>query len=67
MTRWLRLAALLLGSLMLMARPALAQSILRDAETEAFMADMSGDLVKAAGMQPRNVQVMVINDPEINA
>ncbi|WP_446741351.1 M48 family metalloprotease [Sphingobium yanoikuyae] len=67
MTRWLRLVALLLGSLMLMARPALAQSILRDAETEAFMADMSGDLVKAAGMQPRNVQVMVINDPEINA
>lgn len=67
MTRWLRLTALLLGSLMLMARPALAQSILRDAETEAFMADMSGDLVKAAGMQPRNVQVMVINDPEINA
>jgi len=67
MTRWLRLAAFLLASLMLMARPALAQSILRDAETEAFMADMSGDLVKAAGMQPRNVQVMVINDPEINA
>jgi predicted Zn-dependent protease len=50
-----------------LARPAAAQQILRDAETEAFMADMSGQLVKAAGMDPRNVQVMVINDPEINA
>lgn len=65
--RGLRLMVLLLASLALTARPALAQSILRDAETEAFMADMSGDLVKAAGMQPRNVQVLVINDPEINA
>ena len=53
MGRGIGLVALLLGSLMLMARPALAQSILRDAETEAFMADMSGDLVKAAGMQPQ--------------
>lgn len=65
--RCLRLMAVLIASLALMARPAIAQSILRDAETEAFMADMSGQLVKAAGMDPRNVQVLVINDPEINA
>ncbi|MDI1295053.1 MAG: M48 family metalloprotease [bacterium] len=62
-----RLVALLIAAFALMARPVLAQSILRDAETEAFMADMSGDLVKAAGMDPHNVQVLVINDPEINA
>ncbi|WP_026149779.1 M48 family metalloprotease [Sphingobium xenophagum] len=67
MVRLIRWLALLLGVFMLMARPALAQSILRDAETEAFMADMSAPLVKAAGMAPRNVQVLVINDPEINA
>lgn len=67
MVRLFRWLALLLGAFMLMARPALAQSILRDAETEAFMADMSGPLVKAAGMDPRNVQVLVINDPKINA
>lgn len=65
--RWLRMAAIAAASLALLARPAAAQQILRDAETEAFMADMSGPLVKAAGMEPRNVQVMVINDPEINA
>ncbi|WP_311268922.1 M48 family metalloprotease [Sphingobium sp. WCS2017Hpa-17] len=67
MMRLLQFFAVLLASLALMARPAMAQSILRDAETESFMADMSGQLVKAAGMEPKNVQVMVINDPEINA
>jgi predicted Zn-dependent protease len=66
-TRWLRMAAIAAASLAMLARPAAAQQILRDAETEAFMADMSGPLVKAAGMEPRNVQVLVINDPEINA
>ncbi|MDX3901712.1 MAG: M48 family metalloprotease [Sphingobium sp.] len=63
----LRLAALSLALLALFARPVLAQQILRDAETEAFMGDMSAPLVKAAGMDPRNVQVLVLNDPEINA
>ncbi|NML08563.1 M48 family metalloprotease [Sphingobium sp. AR-3-1] len=63
----LKICALAIAALACMGRPALAQQILRDAETEAFMADMSGQLVKAAGMEPKNVQVMVINDPEINA
>ena len=67
MRRWLRMAAIAAASLALLARPAAAQQILRDAETEAFMADMSAPLVGAAGMQPRNVQVFVLNDPEINA
>ncbi|MET0371531.1 MAG: M48 family metalloprotease, partial [Sphingobium sp.] len=66
-SRTLRMIALLVASLALLARPAAAQSILRDAETEAFMNDMAGPLVSAAGLDPRNVQVMVINDPEINA
>ncbi len=63
----LKLAALAATALLTFAQTASAQSILRDAETESFMSDMSGQLVKAAGMDPRNVQVMVINDPEINA
>mgnify|MGYP002010868058 FL=1 len=67
MARLLQFLALALASLALMSRPALAQQILRDTETEAFMADMSAPLVKAAGMTPKNVQVLVINDPEINA
>ncbi|WP_088182276.1 M48 family metalloprotease [Sphingobium sp. Z007] len=67
MRRSIKLSILAIAALASMACPAAAQQILRDAETEAFMADMSGPLVKAAGMDPRNVQVMVINDPEINA
>ena len=67
MRRWLRAAAIAVASLALVAKPVMAQQILRDAETEAFMADMSGPLVSAAGMEPRNVQVLVLNDPEINA
>ena len=67
MRRWLRPAAIAAASLAFMVQPAIAQQILRDAETEAFMADMSGPLVSAAGMEPRNVQVLVLNDPEINA
>lgn len=67
MRRTLKLAALAATALLTFTQAASAQSILRDAETESFMSDMSGQLVKAAGMDPRNVQVMVINDPEINA
>ena len=67
MRRWLRAAAIAVAAVALVTQPAMAQQILRDAETEAFMADMSGPLVSAAGMEPRNVQVLVLNDPEINA
>jgi predicted Zn-dependent protease len=46
---------------------AAAQSILRDAETEALLRDMSAPLVKAAGLDPRNVDIVLVNDPSINA
>ncbi|MFN3628177.1 MAG: M48 family metalloprotease, partial [Parvibaculum sp.] len=52
---------------MLAIQPAAAQSILRDAETEALLADMSRDLILAAGLLPSNVNVVVINDRSINA
>jgi len=49
------------------ATPAAAQSILRDAETEALLRDMSAPLVKAAGHDPKNVDIVLVNDPSINA
>jgi predicted Zn-dependent protease len=49
------------------ASPAFAQSILRDAESEALFADMSRDLIKAANLQPNNVRIVLIGDPSINA
>ena len=51
----------------LFARPAFAQSILRDAETEAFLDEISAPLVEAAGMVPENVDIVIIDDPSTNA
>ncbi|MEO1045741.1 MAG: M48 family metalloprotease [Pseudomonadota bacterium] len=51
----------------LMIQPVQAQSILRDAETEELLKDMSRDLIIAAGLRPGNVNVVLINDPSINA
>jgi predicted Zn-dependent protease len=62
-----RLFLFLTLSFALTAQPAMAQSILRDAETEALFAEMSRPLVEAAGMRPENVKVVLINDRTINA
>jgi len=49
------------------ARPAMAQSILRDAETEALLNDMARPLFEAAGMNAANGKVVLVNDASINA
>jgi predicted Zn-dependent protease len=51
----------------LVTQPAAAQSILRDAETEALLDDMAAPLIEAAGLAPGNVDIVLINDPSINA
>ncbi len=63
----LRVCAALLLSLAILLRPAMAQQILRDAETETFLNDISRPLIEAAGLDPRTAHVLLINDPEINA
>lgn len=45
----------------------MAQSILRDAETEALLRDMAEPLIAASGLDPRNVDIVLINAPSINA
>ncbi|TMJ18443.1 MAG: tetratricopeptide repeat protein [Alphaproteobacteria bacterium] len=62
-----RLAMLVLLSFAAMARPAFAQQILRDAETESLLRDMSRPLILAAGLQPENVRIVLIHDDSINA
>ena len=62
-----RFLAGLAATLLIAVQPAAAQSILRDAETEALLADMSNPLAKAAGLEPRNFQVVLIQDKSINA
>ena len=62
-----RLLMLLALSFATLAQPAAAQQILRDAETEALLRDMSRPLIEAAGLRPENVQIVLIHDREINA
>ncbi|HEX2763618.1 MAG TPA: M48 family metalloprotease [Allosphingosinicella sp.] len=69
--RWVgfiaRLFLVVALSFAISARPAMAQSILRDAETEALFRDMARPLVEAAGLRPQNVEIVLIQDRSINA
>jgi predicted Zn-dependent protease len=62
-----RLIAAATAAILLLAQPATAQSILRDAETEAMFNDMSAGIIKASGLSTRDVRVVLINDDSINA
>ena len=66
-SRALRLLMVALLLALSAVQPAAAQSILRDSETELFFRDISRPLIQAAGLDPANVKVVLINDPEINA
>ena len=57
----------ILAALAFTVQSATAQSILRDAETEALLRDMAAPLVAAAGLDPKNVDIVLINDPSVNA
>ena len=62
-----RLLMLLALSFAAVVQPAAAQSILRDAETEALLRDISRPLIEAAELRPENVRIVLIHDREINA
>ncbi len=57
----------LVASFALAVQSAAAQSILRDAETEALLADMAAPLIEVSELEPGNVDIVLINDPSINA
>ena len=48
-------------------QPAAAQTMLRDAETEALLRDLARPLIEAAQLDPGNVRVVLLQDREINA
>ena len=62
-----RLMMLIALSFAAVVQPASAQSILRDAETELLLKDISRPLIEAAGLRPDDVQVILIQDNSINA
>jgi len=74
LARFVRLLMLALILATTAVRPAFAQddssggpSVLRDSETELLFRDVSRPLIKAAGLDPNNVEVVLLNAPEINA
>jgi predicted Zn-dependent protease len=56
-----------LAAVSLLMQPAAAQSVLRDAETEALLDEMAAPLIAAAGLSPSNVDIVLVNDSSINA
>src|SRR5689334_4449365 len=70
-----RLARLFMMAVLLAlatVRPAFAQgdsgpSVLRDTETELMFKEMARPLIVAGGLDPNSVNVVLLNDPEINA
>ena len=65
--RLMRMVMLTLALAFAAFQPASAQSVLRDSETELMFRDMSRPLIQAAGLDPANVKIVLINDGEINA
>jgi predicted Zn-dependent protease len=62
-----RAAVALLLSFAVVTRPAAAQSVLRDAETEAVLADLARPVIAAAGPAVAGTKVVLLQDKEINA
>lgn len=62
-----RFIILCLTMVSIIVQPVAAQSILRDAETEALFTDMVSPLVTASELDADEVEVILINDKQINA
>ena len=65
--RLIRLAMLALTLAFAAVQPVGAQQLLRDSETELLFRDISKPLIQAAGLDPANVKVVLLQDDEINA
>ncbi|MCR9270089.1 MAG: M48 family metalloprotease [Henriciella sp.] len=49
------------------AMPALAQSLIRDAEIEETLREWTDPILEVAGLEPNDVGLYIINDPSLNA
>jgi predicted Zn-dependent protease len=74
LSRFVRALMLVLMLAMSAWQPAAAQqsedsgpTVLRDSETELLFKDISRPLIQAAKLDPDSVNVVLLNDPEINA
>jgi len=62
-----QLITALLAMIAVTVQPVAAQSILRDAETEALFSDMVSPLVAVSELDAKDVEVILINSSQINA
>lgn len=61
-------AAVALGALALgFSTPASAQGLIRDAEIEDTLRVYANPLFRAAGLEPNDVDMYIVNDPSVNA
>ena len=65
--RLTRFTIALMAMVSIIVQPVAAQSILRDAETEALFTDMVAPLVAVSELDAEEVEVVLINDAQINA
>ena len=49
------------------AQPARAVSLIRDAEIENALAELSAPILRAAGLSPQQVRILVVDDRSLNA
>lgn len=61
------LAGVLAAGLALAAGPAAAQSLIRDTEIEEILARDSEPILVAAGIDPKNVEIVIVGSKELNA
>lgn len=50
-----------------LAAPARAETIIRDAEIETMLRDWTAPVMRAAGLEPAAVKIILVQSPEINA
>jgi predicted Zn-dependent protease len=67
MTTFVTAAALVAASLPAHAQKSGGPPVLRDAETEQLLRDYTRPILRAAGLDKQNIQVVIINDPGFNA
>lgn len=63
----LALTAAAAAALTLTAAPASAQSLIRDTEIEEILARDAEPILKAAGVDPKNVEIVIVGSKELNA
>jgi predicted Zn-dependent protease len=61
------LSKLLFCAFFLFAQNAFATSLIRDAETEKFLHQLADPIFVAAGLNPKNINIYIVNDSSINA